>query len=203
MPNPVSWSELSTWEASREDWEKKYIWGLKEPPNFPMQRGTDIHHMIATGNRDVEKSRYTPDEIRVHDKIMQEFKTLIPYSLIFEKEVVTEIDGIPIKGFWDGWAPEDFILVEIKTGALWTEERVKDHGQLILYSLQAVHQEGVLPIVKLFTASTQNGKCKVMQHESSVEQMEGMKGRLRTFRDWCVTEKLWDKRLSSRETITV
>lgn len=203
MPNPVSWSELSCFENLIEDWEQKYIFGLKEPANFQMQRGTDIHHMIATGDRSCEAGRYAPDEIRAHDRILEEFSKKITHKLQFEKEVRVEIEGIPTKGFWDGWSEDDFVLVEIKTGTPWNAERVKNHGQLIFYSLQAIHAEGVWPIVKLFTAGTKNGKSEVIIHESSAEQLEEMKMRLRRFKAWCIEQKLWEKRLSSKDSIEI
>lgn len=203
--NPVSWSELDCWIQDPKEWERRYILGLRDKPTFAMERGTNIHNLLQTGDRSFEKDKHTPDEVRVHDKILADFKTLMDgVSAEFEYKAEVIILGIATKGFWDVRIPSKNHIIEIKTGGkLWTPLQTNDHGQLAFYSLQHAFLFDEVPEMTLFSASTQNGKTVAIDYKATARQMEKIKDAIVGFKGWCNEYGLWDLRLSSRDSIQV
>lgn len=149
MIKPLSWSEIDCFWKDKDKWYISYVLGLKEPPTPPMERGSAIHAYLfaseeerATMKAGWDK-KYSPPEIRAHDKMAAHFDGLIPKG-VFTHEVKceTEIVGVPTLGYWDGECanPKDPIIMEVKTGRLWTEKEAQEHGQIALYSAQWINR---------------------------------------------------------------
>lgn len=200
---PLTWSELSLWTESKEDWNRRYILGLQEPANHYMQRGTDIHNMLFTGFREDEKERYTSDEIRVHDKILKTAGGLLAgEKWRHELKLEADLGGIPIKGYLDGFRPCD--LLEVKTGArLWDEEIARKHGQLHFYDLLLIHNNLQIEQNLLLSCSTKNGACVLMDFPVSDEDLSKMIMLITEAHSWMVKADLWQRRISSKDRITV
>lgn len=178
---PLSWSELDKFENDFDSWYMQYVIGIKEPPTKPMIRGTDIHRFLQTGSTAGWDKRYTPDEVRVHDKIAKAFQTAFA-SQEFQYEVRTAavVANIPTIGFWDGYHESSNAILEIKTGAsVWSEHEAKTHGQLAFYAAQAMARGMVqIPEFWLFSASTTNGKTAIYKVNISESQLEVIKSRI-------------------------
>lgn len=212
---PLSWSELDCFETDRDKWYARYIVGIKDPPTPAMQRGTDLHEMLGTTDSQMMKDvmaeqakRYSPDEIRCHEKILSTFQSTLLVELPgirFEKPVTCIVEDVPTVGYWDGFdesgnRDERHTIIEIKTGSiLWTEERASQHGQLAFYASQwlEMYTDKIrLPLFVLFSASTKNGRCVTHNIEIDREQIAQMRYRIKK----ASTDmgNLWRCRISSK-----
>jgi len=112
---PLSWSSLSQWEYSKEDWYKKYILEEKPKENPEMVFGKRLAKSIEDG------------------------KPLAPVTMLPAREHKFEVvfNGIKLIGFADGFDPlEKRKLAEYKSGFKeWNQKRVDEHGQLDFYLL--------------------------------------------------------------------
>lgn len=199
MANPLSWSELGTWEEDKVKWEMRYVSGIAEKPTFQMQRGIDIHNYLFTGKTPVG---YTPDEIRTHDKIRKNFLELEEGPWEHEKKVLTSIGEVPTIGYWDGYRVKT--ILEVKTGSrLWTEERAKAHGQLYFYATQGLSLGMEIEEAHLFSASTANGSCVRHIVTFDLPEIIKMDERIRAAYEWMISKDMWECRKSSRECLQI
>jgi hypothetical protein len=111
---PMSWSQISSFEYSSEQWYENYILGNKQQ-SAEMDFGSLI------------------------DKKIQEDKTFLPnlarYPLM-QYKMKAVFNGISIVGIPDGLSLDDFLLADFKTGRnKWDQKRADETGQLTFYLL--------------------------------------------------------------------
>lgn len=117
IKRPLSYSQLSTWEYSKEEWYRRYIIGQPFKSNGAMNAGTLIGDSIGTD------------------------KSLIPALQppgIKEFRLEARIDDIYIIGYADHYCPETKVLHENKTSTnrkKWTQGAVDRHKQIDMYCL--------------------------------------------------------------------
>lgn len=116
LERPLSWSSISSFLYSPEQWYIKYILGIEEPPSKEMLFGKVIGHRLET----------EPDFLPI---ITRYSKMEHPFKCNFGK--------IPLIGFADTFCDITFKkLSEFKTGKKkWDQKRVDSHGQLDMYLL--------------------------------------------------------------------
>lgn len=122
---PLSYSQISSFEYSPEQWYNNYILGIKEPPNPEMLAGTRIGDLIGTDTCPIG----------------------LQNTGIKEYELRGDIDGIKLVGFCDIYHPENKVLHENKTSpnqTRWNQKKADEHGQLTMYALM-LRQQGVEP----------------------------------------------------------
>lgn len=77
------------------------------------------------------------------------YKTLLPDLPVYpmrELKIETEIDGVPILSFLDGFDSTTGVIGEYKTGKRpWTQAMVQKHEQLLFYAAVVRKSLGVLP----------------------------------------------------------
>ena len=131
----VSWSQLSSWAYSKEQWANKYIFDKPEPANQAMLFGNVVGDTLGLPHSMVPK--------------------LNP-QLIGEKEFKLRVKmGKRILiGFCDHFCPKKLVLNENKTSQKanrWTQKEVDNHGQLTMYALMLYLDYGIRPeAVKMF-----------------------------------------------------
>lgn len=130
---PLSWSQLSTFKYSKEDWYKRYILNEADPPNAAMLYGSKVGDSIGT------------DESLV--------PTLVPPG-VKEYSLKGNIEDIFMVGFADHYCPDTYVLNENKTTdkpGKWNQKSVDEHGQLTMYALLLFLQDRVKPeAVKMY-----------------------------------------------------
>lgn len=137
---PLSWSAISSFEYSVEQWSRKYLDGKYEEPNELMKFGNIVGGRIATD------PEYLPAVER--------------YS-VFEKKLTAKIERkglskIELVGLFDSFDPETKFFYEYKTSSntsRWTLETAKEHGQILFYLFLIWKNYGVPPEkikIKLF-----------------------------------------------------
>lgn len=125
----VSWSQISSWSYSKDQWALKYLFDRPEEPNQAMIFGNTIGDTLGTTFSAVPK-------LDPYLKGEKEFKLRVKmndYSLI---------------GFCDHYCPIEKVLNENKTsqnGTRWTQKTVDEHGQITMYALMLYLQEKVKP----------------------------------------------------------
>lgn len=111
----LSWSAISSFEYSPEQWYSKYILGIKDPENASMKFGRWFGERLATDPT---------------------FYPQIPRYPVFEKKLSVVFNKISIIGFMDSYDPATHSFIEYKTSkTLWSTQKAQDHGQLHLYAL--------------------------------------------------------------------
>ena len=124
---PFSWSQMSSWAYDRDQWFRKYILGIEEPPNTAMLFGNVVGKSFEIGEPMVPK---------------------IPLQEKMEYKIQLEMNGIPLIGYIDSWGPKTKILEEYKTSqneTKWHQQSVDEHGQLTFYGLLLLLQDNVAP----------------------------------------------------------
>lgn len=123
----LSYSQLSSWEFSRDEWYKNYILNIRGPANAAMLFGNYIGDRIGT-----------PENL---------VTGLEPVG-VKEYELKAKMGDISLIGFCDHYDPETKTLNENKTSSTkdrWTQKKVDEHGQLTMYCLMLYLQYQVKP----------------------------------------------------------
>ncbi len=114
VTRPLSWSALSSFDYSPEQWYKRYILNEKDPPSAAMEFGK------ITGERIAEDPTFLPNLPRLGN---------------YEYELRTTFRDIPLVGFIDDYLPHTH-LSEFKTGVKkWDQKRADGHHQITMYLL--------------------------------------------------------------------
>jgi hypothetical protein len=113
---PLSWSAISSWNYSKEDWAKKYIDGEAPKSSKEMDWGKKIGKLLETD------PAYLPQVPR-HSKMEHKFSV--------------NLSGIPLVGYADSFCDKSHKkLLEFKTGKkVWDQKRADEHGQITMYCL--------------------------------------------------------------------
>lgn len=112
---PLSWSSISSWKWNKDQWARKYLEGIIDPPNKQMEFGKKVGELLAT----------VPD-----------FLLEVPRYTIFEKELRVQFGSIPLVGYLDSFQEKPLAFIEFKTHTKkdkWTQKTCDDHGQLMMY----------------------------------------------------------------------
>ena len=122
---PLSWSAISSFKWSPEQWYKKYVMGVEQPTSKEMIFGKTVGERIASD---------------------PEYLPKLPRLPIFEHKLLCTLEDIPLIGFIDSYDQDNKILYEYKTGRnMWSKKRVDDHGQIDMYLLLLFLQEKIRP----------------------------------------------------------
>lgn len=123
---PLSWSNISSWQYDKEQWAKKYLLLIKDPPSREMIFGSMIGKKLETDPT---------------------FLPQLPRQSKMEYAFNVEFSGIKLIGFADTFCDKTFkFLGETKTGKKeWDQKRVDGHGQLTMYCLQNFIQNKIKP----------------------------------------------------------
>lgn len=114
---PLSWSSLSSWDYDKNQWARKYLDGISDPPNSQMLFGNEI------GNKIANDPTFLPEVLRYKQ---------------FEKGLGGKIGDIELIGFLDSFCPKHKYFKEYKTSSntkRWTKKTTNEHGQLDFYYL--------------------------------------------------------------------
>ena len=120
----LSWSSISSFRYSKEQWYAKYVLKQEEPASKAMLFGNVVGERIASD------PSYLPQ---------------VPRGEIFEYALRSRLKDIPLVGYIDSYSPHH-TLHEYKTGMPpWTQKRVDDHQQIDMYLLGLYLIDGVKP----------------------------------------------------------
>lgn len=112
---PLSWSAISSFGYSKEQWYSKYIMGEEQPPSDEMLFGKQVDLRIQ------EDAEYLPEITR--------------YEYL-QYELRTTIEGIPLLGYPDALDLGNPRIRDFKTGKkLWSKKRADETGQITMYIL--------------------------------------------------------------------
>lgn len=115
LPKPhLSFSQIDLWLRSPETYRRKYYGDVKFATTPAMEFGNKVTLAMEAG---------------------EEWVSFIPHLPIFERELLVDIEGVPVLMFIDS-SDETNAFYEQKTGKTrWSENKVMKHLQLPLYSL--------------------------------------------------------------------
>jgi hypothetical protein len=114
----LSWSQISSFEYSKEQWYRSYWLGQKDPPSPEMLFGSKVGKQLETDPT---------------------FLPMIPRRSTMEYKFEAEFDGIKLVGYADSFGEcidgkYVYALEEYKTGVkAWDKKRVDQHGQITMY----------------------------------------------------------------------
>lgn len=121
---PLSWSAISSFEYDREQWYRKYVLNIQDPPSYAMEFGKKFALAIENG------APLAP-------------VTILP---VVEQKLEVMFGDIPLIGFIDTYDHDRRIVGEFKTGKKeWTQKRVDEHGQIDMYLLMLFITHKIAP----------------------------------------------------------
>lgn len=131
---PLSWSAISSFEYSPEQWYDNYVLSKKNPESEEMKFGKAFANSIEDG---------TCANKELLDLLQK--KKEHKFNVVFS--------GIPLIGFADAFCDKTFkILDEVKTGKkAWDQKRANEHGQLTMYALMNFITNKIRPEDTTFT----------------------------------------------------
>jgi hypothetical protein len=155
---PLSWSAISSWTYSQEQWAKKYLEGIYEEPNEVMKFGNEVGNRLGTDRK------YLPKVERYEIMYPQEHRLVVRLELV---------------GLFDSYDPVTHNFYEYKTSSnkdKWTQKSAEEHGQIMLYLFLIWKTYNVPPEkikIKLFyiPVST-DGDFKMKVHEKGIKEFE-------------------------------
>lgn len=111
-----SWTFFSSWMYDKQQWARKYLDNITDPPSREMLFGSEIGKKLET---DPTFLPFIPRHCKMEH----------PFSIVF--------NGIDLIGYADSFCTKtNRKLIETKTGKKeWTQERADEHGQITLYVL--------------------------------------------------------------------
>jgi hypothetical protein len=136
----LSWSQLSLYERSQDEYYKQYIQGYS---------GYNSKYM-SLGKRLSEAREKGSDSDNVIDYLAN-FMQTYPKR---EYEIRATFEGIPLFGKLDGWNPYKKIIGEDKSGKKFTQAMADNLGQLTMYSLLVWCKYKKFPDIRLHWAET-------------------------------------------------
>lgn len=150
LPKPyLSWSQISLWKKSPREYSKRY---------FRKERGFQTKEM--TFGKRIGEALENFDLFDL-TKGEQDIVSKIPRLKWYEYPLVLQMDGYYLMGFMDGFSDNKSIIHEYKTGkAMWTQDRVNKHGQLLMYAAMVFKNYAVLPTATVYWMETQNTEKK-------------------------------------------
>ena len=112
---PLSWSQISSFKYRPSQWYAQYVYGEEEPPSKEMLFGKEQGELFASDPNHIPE---------------------LPRLPVFEYELKTDFNGVPMIGYIDSVCLETKKLYEYKTGRKkWDHKRATDHGQIDMYLL--------------------------------------------------------------------
>lgn len=126
IKRPLSYSQLASWEYSKEDWYRNYILGERSPASAEMLAGTHIGDQIGTDTCPLGLCNVGTKEYKLEGMV----------------------DDIRLVGYIDIYNPDTKHLHENKTSPnakRWCQRKADEHGQLTMYALMLEQQDGVPP----------------------------------------------------------
>ena len=131
MKRPVSWSQVSQYWYSKNQWVESYLIGNRFPPDAGMVFGNVVGDTLGLGRK----------------------KSMVPNlekSLKGEKEheLSVKMNNTLLVGYCDHYCPEKKILNENKTSKnpnRWNQVEADNHGQLTMYALMLLLRDGTVP----------------------------------------------------------
>ena len=139
----LSWSQMSLFKRSPEQYRRYYILGEERGTTPEMEYGKRLADVLEKGDDG-------------KDILISGLYSLLPKYKIPEKELTAEAGGIKLLGKLDSYNPETHDFYEYKTGKVpWTKRRADNHGQLTFYAMLIYLNYKVLPKMKLIWAETE------------------------------------------------
>jgi len=127
VKRPLSYSQLSAWEWSKEDWYQTYIKNKPRGKSSAMETGSVIGDSIGTDSSLIPE--LNPPGVK-------------------EYPLYANLGDVYMVGYCDHWCPETLELNENKTAVnprKWTQGSVDKHGQLTMYALLLFLKHDIAP----------------------------------------------------------
>lgn len=121
---PLSWSAISSWEFSPEQWYDKYVCGIKQE------------------SKEMAFGFWVDTKLQVDPLFLPQ----VERYPIMQHGMRVSFDGIPLIGYADGWDPDTLRLKDDKTGKKkWDKKRADETGQLTCYAFLLYLTEKIKP----------------------------------------------------------
>lgn len=153
LPPYISWSRIRTFKQSPNEYYRRYVLGEEIYETKYLKYGKEFANAVENGGSDDE----------IIDEMVQQVTT---YDDV-EKKMRAEIDDesynipVPLFGYIDTY--KDGAFREYKTGkSEWTQYKVDNHGQLLMYATLTWLNTGVVPDIHLdwLPTTEQNGNLR-------------------------------------------
>ncbi len=181
----ISYSEFSCfYEYGKEEYFKRYILGIQEPPTEPLIFGSIVHSVLSDDNykweEEIKKLTKFPQETYV--RIIKKISSSVPRFKEQEKSLFINLPEFDLYAGIDGVNPGE-TLAEYKTGKqFWTQEKADEHDQITHYILCWKLETGEHLPCRLISINSANGKHKEFYTYRTKEQLDEWMEKLINFK---------------------
>jgi ubiquitin len=158
----VSYSQINSFYNYRSYFVENYIHKITKPGNEHMEFGKQFSEVIDSYCK--TGSYVRPANNVNYIEVLQKVQNVLPFELSSadtEKFITYDIDylntlvgyNLPFIGYID--LTKDNLIVDFKTGKLWTEQDVRDSKQLLLYAYWHYLQYKIIPKVGIVSLPCQ------------------------------------------------
>lgn len=204
MSKALSYSELSSWLYSKDEWYKRYILGETEEPNSAMVLGKLIHSALEDPKypwlmalKQIKYKNVAP--IR---KILNKMANKTAPSREVRMTAETK-EGIPLLAYWDGFDKKNKVLYEYKTSievGAWAQWKVDSARQLSFYSLMyKLKWHSFFREIRLFYLDLTRGTVETFLTARGPEDIKKVAQEITNAVIEMEANHLWDKRLTTQE----
>lgn len=188
-PRPyLSYSQLACWEKDPNEYYQRYVEGLGMPRTPYLELGKRLAIALENG----------ADE--GGNPIINHLVLFMPHIGRHEVEIMTDFEGIPLKGVLDSFDEKSLTFREYKSGKRWTQSMVDRHGQLSFYQLLIHLKYGkfVNPIYLDWAETKEEdgelsftGRIQTFKTERGLKDLIAIGGRIRCA--WEEIGKMWSE----------
>ena len=199
----LSWSELSCYVWSKEQWKARYVDGITEEPNPAMKLGKVIHQWIE--DERVNWIRPIKEDKLAKIGTIRKVLNKLADKRAPEREVFyrADLDDIPLLAYWDGYDKENKVLYEYKTigesAGKW-EYMCHYNEQLSFYALMYfLKTHSFFREIRLIEIDTIRGNVKVYKTVRSKRDIDLISAKIKQAVKEMKESGLYEKRLTSKE----
>ena len=152
LPKPhLSWSQMTCWKSNPVRYRREYFECGNKLDTKYLRFGKGIAGVLEeiAANREVMNDGVwvkTKLGFDINSDEFLNFKEKLVIYEISEHEIKTDVLGVPILSYLDGYDPVNNLIREYKTGKIpWTKAKVIKHGQLLFYAVVLKHSTGNTP----------------------------------------------------------
>ncbi len=201
-----SWSELSSWCYSQEEYIKQYIDGAPFVPNAKMKLGTIIHAAIEDPKYPwFAKIEDDAELEKVDVQMVQKVLRKLAIKRAEDREVPMTAKtpyGTSLFAIFDGFNRETGVLHEYKTTDKdkWNQALVDEHEQLSFYAyLYRLKFHGYFREMHLHAINVKKGTVTTFRTARGPKDIQYIADKIERVCDEIAQMGLWRKRLSRKE----
>jgi hypothetical protein len=149
--NRISWSQMNCWMTNPARFRREYLESGPKLDTKYLKFGKGFAGLLEALKKNPElitNKEWSLAEFGIdvtNENVKEVLEKLQRYE-IHEHEIISEVAGVPILSYLDGYDQSTNTFGEYKTGKIaWTQAKVQKHDQLTFYAVALKWSTGITP----------------------------------------------------------